>query len=327
MDGDAGLDFSILIPTRNRAEDLERLFSFLGALDVAGLRGEVILIANACTDDTIARARGVTLQNHLPLTVLEVLRPGKNAALNGALPMAKGELLLFTDDDVGPSTDWIRRLWEAAGDFPEADIFSTVIEPAFPVEPPDWLNELLPKWGAWFFGHYTPPRRESGFTQKLPYGASMTVRRRVFRSASFSTQIGPNGTTYGMGSETEFLRRITATGSKTVFVAGPVVLHFVRPEQMDRDWLLRRAVNAGRGALQMEDRHKRLRRRISFPLRYGRLALKELFLRSTGGLPHFNVLWAMRHVEGIEREAYARSRVGARLVAAVESLGGTSSSH
>ena len=52
---------------------------------------------------------------------------------------------------------------------------------------------------------------------------------------------------YAMGGETEFAIRMEQLGHKSWFVPGAVVEHVVRGFQMERAWVLSRAVSYGRG--------------------------------------------------------------------------------
>src|ERR1051325_5397274 len=98
---------SILLCTCNRAATLRQT---LAALDQArvpqGWRVEVLVVDNASTDDTPAVVKQARLRN-LELRYVSEPDKGKCHALNTGLAATRGEFILFTDDDVLPSADWI----------------------------------------------------------------------------------------------------------------------------------------------------------------------------------------------------------------------------
>src|SRR3954462_13260560 len=105
---------SVVIATRNRADSLRRLLPRLQALSPA-LAWERVIADNGSTDETAAVL--ATAGNKVR-TVFEPKR-GKSRALNRALGVARGELLVFPDDDVEPLAAWLDELAAAAQRHPD----------------------------------------------------------------------------------------------------------------------------------------------------------------------------------------------------------------
>lgn len=96
---------TILIPAYNEAQVIGRTLKHL----TAGMnRGEfeVIVIANACHDDTVEKAN----KSVSWITVLQTDRPGKTNALRLGLGAATAPVNVFLDADLLVSADAIRRL-------------------------------------------------------------------------------------------------------------------------------------------------------------------------------------------------------------------------
>lgn len=95
--------FSVIVPTHNRREALAKK---LRALENQPGAFEVIVVADGCTDDTLE-----FLQQYKPPFALRFLEitPGLGAAnaRNRGAGMARGDVLLFSDDDVIPQPGWI----------------------------------------------------------------------------------------------------------------------------------------------------------------------------------------------------------------------------
>src|SRR5688572_22525521 len=96
------MTFSIIICTCHRAESLRRTLQSLADVDVPpGLSGEVIVVDNASPDHTSDVVRRAVLPR-LSLRYLPEGQKGKAYALNAGIAAARGDILLFTDDDVRP---------------------------------------------------------------------------------------------------------------------------------------------------------------------------------------------------------------------------------
>ncbi|MCL4454568.1 MAG: glycosyltransferase [Deinococcus sp.] len=93
---------SVIVPTHNRREMLEKK---LRTLEEQPGEFETIVVADGCTDDTLR-----FLEDYHPPYSLQVLQTeGRGAAFarNRGAEAAKGEILLFSDDDVVPGAGWV----------------------------------------------------------------------------------------------------------------------------------------------------------------------------------------------------------------------------
>jgi GT2 family glycosyltransferase len=97
---------SVVIPTHNRADALSRLLTALARQTLPPSKFEVIVVADGCRDDSVARLRAVAWP--FQLTILEQRPSGAAVARNRGAERAAGEILLFLDDDVEPEPDLLR---------------------------------------------------------------------------------------------------------------------------------------------------------------------------------------------------------------------------
>lgn len=239
------MKISILFSTFNRNSILRKTLQGLVEMDTKDLDWEVVLVDNAGNKETARIAEHFTTS--LPLTFLVETAPGKNNALNTALRHASGELLIFTDDDIIPDSQWIKSLIEAADRWPDCDLFGGRILPLMPdgmslppLDDPDFLSI------AYVIADWDLPEGTHSPATKI-WGPNMMVRRSVFeKGLRFDPAIGPNGNNYIMGSESDFLKRARAAGHIEVYVPTALVYHQIRPEQLTHSWLYGRAYRLGR---------------------------------------------------------------------------------
>lgn len=233
---------TVTLATRDRARSLARVLSAFAALQPPPGGWALTIVDNGSRDDTASVVD--SFADRLPVMLLQCPHPGKNRALNRALPLVRGDLVVFTDDDVLPAPDWLLALRRAAA-HPEATLFGGSVSLEWPAPPPRWLSEDAVEFSVL----YTKQERPSGPCSSLDiFGANMAIRSAVFiAGARLAEHVGPDATSsrYAMGSETELLRRLHGQGHAGWFAAEARVTHIIRPEQLEERWIFDRAYRFG----------------------------------------------------------------------------------
>ena len=245
---------TVLMATYNGAGTLPQVLRAYMALrpPVGGWR--LVIADNGSTDATarvIAAFRG-----RLPLSSVYVARRGRSPALNGAVEHALrqggdgSELFVFGDDDAMPASDWLCRLQGSARSHPGYALFGGAIVPAWREQPAQWLLRLTPVGLTW--GITSPGLRDAPIYPGLVWGANMAIRRRIFEAgARYDESIGPQGSSYAMGSETKLNLEIYRSGNPSWFCPQASVAHIIRVNQVQRGWILRRSFLFGRGQCRL----------------------------------------------------------------------------
>lgn len=199
------MELSLILSTRNNAESLR---TFLNALNVCKKprNWEVIVVDNGSTDNT---QRVIRLFEHaLPLKYLFQPVPGKSRSLNYGLREVRGEVVLFTDDDVIPDEYWLVNHLEVMGRRADIDAVggSIIIDESLT---PDWLARSYNLKGILISAHDLGDTITYCDTDKYPFGPNMAVRKRVLNSclAPWPENLGP-GTNIPVGDEAVFFKNI-----------------------------------------------------------------------------------------------------------------------
>ena len=170
------MDVSVAICTWNRSDLLEQTLEQMRALVVPpGLSWELIVINNNCsdrTDDVIASFVG-----KLPIRGISETNPGHSHARNRAVAEARGDLILWTDDDVLVDSLWMSEHVAASRLHRDAGFYAGLIEPWFECDPPHWMSRHLRELSGVIVcvDHGTdmrPLKLDEGI-----FGANLAVRR------------------------------------------------------------------------------------------------------------------------------------------------------
>ncbi len=235
------LRISVVICTWNRAALLDQALARLRELHVPpGVDWELLVVNNRCTDDTEA-----VLKRHasaLPLRCLHEEQSGKSIAANRAVREARGELILWTDDDVLVGHDWLAAYAQAAARWPRATVFGGPVEAWFQAPPPIWVQEAWPVLKDVFAlsSEDIPPAEHLLSAGTHPIGANMALRAALQRDFAYNVRMGPRPNSQVRNEDAELMERLRRAGAPMVWVPAARVSHFVPSERMTmayvRDW-------------------------------------------------------------------------------------------
>jgi glycosyltransferase involved in cell wall biosynthesis len=99
---------SIVIPTYNRPERLHNCLNAIAQLDYPRDRFEVIVVDDGSHQPLDAVVE--PLRTKLNLTLLRQTNSGPASARNAGAAIARGQYLIFTDDDCLPTPNWLTAL-------------------------------------------------------------------------------------------------------------------------------------------------------------------------------------------------------------------------
>jgi glycosyltransferase involved in cell wall biosynthesis len=248
------LNVSVIVCTYNRSAVLaDTLESFLHLRVPEGVSWELLVVDNNSKDRTREVVEGFA--GRLPLRYLFEPRQGKTCALNLALRAAKGNLLLFTDDDVRLDPDWLAAFVEAAHAFPDAGWFGGRIIPWWPGGRPSWLrDECIPALSG-YFGLYdlgAEPRRYAP-ADDPPAGAGMAARRGTFdRVGGYREDLGPRGERKGTNDDSELINRARAAGIPGAYAPAAVCSHLVPDDRLSLGWFIKYGIAKGENQVRAE---------------------------------------------------------------------------
>ncbi len=296
---------TVLMATYNGARTLASVLNAYCGLESSNEEWKLVIVDNGSTDNSKE-----IIMRFLPLLpIILVSEPvrGKNAALNTGLSQVAGDLIVFTDDDVLPHSDWLNQLRLAADSQPMYSIFGGPILPKWESPPDDWILSWVPLGPTFAI---LDPEEEGPIEVYKVYGPNMAVRSGIFAMGyKFDETIGPRGSKYAQGSESELLMRLHQGGVKAWHCKNATVEHMIRSFQMDKKWVLDRAVRYGRGMYRLGFEFPDWRASFwRMPRHWLLRILKRLYLigkaKASGDAERlFKERWQLNYLFGIALEA------------------------
>jgi glucosyl-dolichyl phosphate glucuronosyltransferase len=234
------MEFSIIIPTYNRADELRETIRSIAKLTVAG-DWELLVVDNKSPDHTRAVVEEESVSFPAPLRYLYEPEQGRYAALNTGIRTATGNIIATTDDDARVAPDWLTQA--AAGlDALGCDYVGGKVFPIWKGPRPSWLPEGPGRhWSVLALQDHGDKPLEFGVNGlPWPLGINTATRREAFdRTDLFDNRLGRKAGTLRNQAQREWHLRARAAGLRGFYVPEMVVHHVVEAERLKKQYFRR----------------------------------------------------------------------------------------
>lgn len=238
------LKATVIISSYNGSPRLPRTLKSLARQSLPHDQWELIAVDNNSSDDTFELL--MSFRGQLPIVPHNHPVPGKSGALNAAIGMARGELVVFTDDDIDADPDWLAALVACAEEQPRFGVFGGLIVPDWEIDP---RSARFLEWAPLGPTFAVVDDAASGPCEPdKVWGPNTAVRRSLLRDVRYREDMGPLPTAgFAMGEDTEFVLHLARNGARSYRCSEAVVRHFVPAASMNESWVQRRAERLGLG--------------------------------------------------------------------------------
>jgi glycosyltransferase involved in cell wall biosynthesis len=221
------------ICTFNRMESLRGTLDSLVAMQVPNdLAWEIVIVNNNCTDytdDLISQ-----YVERLPVRREFEPMPGKSNALNRVIDVAKGEYIVWTDDDVLVDTGWLTAYVEAFRRWPDAAVFGGRIMPRYEAPVANWVTKseavLDGPYARRDFGDRPYPLSAAD-EDHFPFGANWAVRAVEQRAFRYNPELGPVPNKIRVQEDTDVIHRLLQSGATGYWIPNAIVHHRIGRER------------------------------------------------------------------------------------------------
>ena len=232
---------TVAIPTYNRAGFLRQTLAGIVAQQFPRDHFEILVIDNNSSDATAAVVAEFASAHPAPRYIREE-KQGLDHARNRALVEARGEIVVFGDDDILVQPDWLAQIAVPLLADPARHIGAVGGEviPVFPDGLPDWIRE----WHAPLaFRDDLGPIDAS----RCPMGANLAFPKWIFdQLGPFHTSLDRAAGNYFSGGDSEMIRRVRAAGLEVWFAPAAAVQHQMPASRTTFRYAARHAFDSAR---------------------------------------------------------------------------------
>jgi len=243
---DNQLKVSAVICSYNRARFVVDAVDSIFKQDFDKSRFEVIVVDNNSTDNVLELLAEYKAK-HPDYNFRYYVEHNQGVAFarSRGAHEAKGEIVMYLDDDSMAQPNWMKYTVDFFDQNP--DVYSTggKITPYFLTGIPDWYS----KYFFGLVGNFNLGSHDKRLTgNRYPCGANMAFRKKVFEEIGyFNTDLGRKGTGLLATEEKDIYIRILNYGKKVYYLPEVEVLHAVESNKFDKNYVYRHSMGIGGG--------------------------------------------------------------------------------
>ena len=240
------MDLSIVICTYNRSGFLRTgLQTLVSQLLLVSENSVELLVVDNNSSDTTSTVVKEFQNQYKDLDIFYFLehQQGLSFSRNRSILEAKGNYIVFLDDDAYVNENWLSSLLHAITNV-DAQVFGGPIYPNFEIPCPKWIDE---NYFVRSFhsgnGYLRGLSAKSGFS-----GGNMCFNKDIFDSIGlFDTNLGMTGNTLGLGEETDLFTRLhhSSYNAKLYNIDQMSISHFEGAVKLERSYLKDRIILSG----------------------------------------------------------------------------------
>jgi len=233
---------SIIIPTRNRTQYLRGALESIQEQRFALGGYEIIVVDNGSTDDTRQVVGALNKSGTKEIRYVYDDRPGLHIGRHRGAEVAQGGILLYGDDDIVASPDWVAEIARCYQDS-RVGVVGGKIVPCWEAEPLPWVEAFRDYLSLLDVGEGI----QQLHTANDMCGCNLSVRRDVlFEVGGFNPDAMPQEfIKYRGDGETALMNKVLWSGYRLVYNGRAIVEHVISPDRLTMDYFKRRAFNQG----------------------------------------------------------------------------------
>jgi glycosyltransferase involved in cell wall biosynthesis len=226
------MQLSIVICSYNRANYIYSALESLRKQEIDKNLFEIIVVDNNSTDNTLEIVKKFETENpDLNFIYTTEQNQGLSFARNKGIETAKGEIIVFIDDDAVAREDFAKNLLSHFGKYTEYAAVGGKVIPIFETgEEPAWMSKYLER----LVSKVDYGDTIQDFTTKYPVGCNMAFRKSVFE------KIGTFNTSLNLRSDDKYIfRKIFKAKLRVLYAPDVFVRHHIEKERTTDAFLIR----------------------------------------------------------------------------------------
>ncbi len=237
---------SIIICTYNRDKYIYNVLKSIADTDFDKKNYEIILINNNSTDNTKLECN--RFGHDFPSVEFYYFfeeNQGLSYARNRGIKEAKGEILIYVDDDALVNKEYLQAYYDFFENYPNAFAAGGPIIPKYETKQPSWMSYYTKEL---ITGYLYKGNTVSEFKQRrYPGGGNAGYRKTVFDQIGFfDVKLGRKGNNLVGAEEKDIFDKMTKKGMSYYYIPNAILYHIIPKTKLTKDYFNRLTHSIGK---------------------------------------------------------------------------------
>jgi len=218
---------SVIICTYNREKYLYNALKSVAKQEYPKELYEIVLINNNSNDHTEAECeRFKTDYFQLNFRYFVESQQGLSNARNRAIKEAKGDILVYVDDDATVNKEYLQTIYDFFDAQPDVHSAGGPVIPVYETEEPQWMSYYTKNLiGGYLYEGKKIIRFKNG---KYPGGGNAAYRKEVFEKVGlFNPELGRKGAALTGGEEKDIFDKMSSLGMNFYYLPNMILYHII----------------------------------------------------------------------------------------------------
>lgn len=235
---------SLIICTYNREKYIYNVLKSIAENDFSFDKYEIVLINNNSTDHTENECK--RFQNDFPQVNFNYFiekNQGLSHARNRGIKEAKGDILIYVDDDAFVNKEYLRAYNEVFTQKNAVYAAGGPIIPHYETQPPKWFSYFTRE----LITGYLYQREKIGkFKRKYPGGGNAAYRKEVFEKIGlFNVELGRKGDNLIGAEEKDIFDKMTSLNMEILYIPNAILYHIIPEKKLTKEYFNRLTLSIG----------------------------------------------------------------------------------
>lgn len=238
---------SVIIPTMNHIQHLRDAVESLNNQSLNKNRYEVVIMDESSDLSVKDFVNSLASKYDLDIKYSFHEIPGLHEGRNSGVKKATGDIIIFLDDDVKVTENYLKTIYESFERDPEIALMTGKVLPLYEKEEiPDWLGFFWKTSDGvryiWEISLMDGGNNIRSISSNLIFGCNFIVRKDIyiFYKGTYPDIFAKKNIKYSGSGETLFANKIEKDGLKVLYDPKAVVYHKVTPDRLTPRYFYRR---------------------------------------------------------------------------------------
>ncbi len=226
------IKFTFITCTYNRDKYISQTLEAVCKQAFSPLDYEIIVVDNNSTDSTADICEEFRLKySDIQFRYFKEFNQGLSFALNKGIKEARGEYIIFVDDDETIIPEHLERLNKHLENFPNAELIASPVVPIYEEAQPKWMSHYTQRLIGGYFNQGNQPRKLEA--KNYPGTGHTIIRRELYEKFGYyNTELGRKGNSLIGAEDKDMFNRLKKNNIDCYYFPDIPIYHHIPSQKL-----------------------------------------------------------------------------------------------